>query len=164
MLIEKKDGPGKKILDRILKEVGNKVAKVGWFSSARYENGTPVAYVATIHEYGSTQKNIPPRPILRPTISKKQGDWRTLAEQLGESIIKGNESVDGALNKIGLKAAGDIRQTITEITTPALEESTIKARLRKRKDKKTMGFLSKPLIDTGIMLNTVTHVVEDEEK
>lgn len=41
-------------LDAIPEGFANRVAKVGWFPSAKYEDGTPVAYVAAIQEYGGT--------------------------------------------------------------------------------------------------------------
>ena len=37
-----------------LKELDSRVAKAGWFSTAKYENGTPVAYIAAIQNQGVT--------------------------------------------------------------------------------------------------------------
>lgn len=36
-----------------IKELDGKVAKAGWFESSKYEDGTPVAYVASIQEFGA---------------------------------------------------------------------------------------------------------------
>jgi hypothetical protein len=49
---------------------------------------------------------------------------------------------------------GDIRQTITEITTPPLSEFTLEQRLERGNSSE------KPLNDTGYMLATLTSVVQ----
>ena len=36
-----------------LKELDGKVAKAGWFTSARYPDGTPIAEIAAIQEFGA---------------------------------------------------------------------------------------------------------------
>jgi hypothetical protein len=41
-------------IDAIGEGFANREAKVGWFSSDKYEDGTPVAYVAAIQEFGGT--------------------------------------------------------------------------------------------------------------
>ncbi len=41
-------------IDKIGEGFKNREARIGWFESARYEDGTPVAYVATIQEFGGT--------------------------------------------------------------------------------------------------------------
>ena len=52
------------------KELDGKELKVGWFASSKYENGTPAAYVAAIHEFGYPEGNIPPRLGMRGTIQE----------------------------------------------------------------------------------------------
>lgn len=151
-------------LPALLKSLDGKVGKVGWFKEQKYndKNGTPVAYVATIQEYGYAPKNIPARPFMRPTIAAKQNEWKAIAQQGAEQIVKGNQTVNGVLELLGQKAAGDIKRTITRITEPPLSPKTIAARRAKRSDHNTIGLLTKPLIDTGYMLNSLTNVVEDE--
>lgn len=165
MVIKKVPGQGAKELQFLIKGLDDKkVGKVGWFKDAKYpdKNSTPVAYVATIQEFGYPAGNIPPRPFMRTTIREKQVEWKRIAEQQSKQILKGSTNMTGALELLGQKAAGDVREKITQITTPPLKESTIQARLAKRRDKKTMGLLTKPLIDTGLMLATLTNTVEDE--
>ena len=148
-----------------LKTLGDrKVGKVGWFEDSKYPEKphAPVAYVATIQEYGYPAGNIPARPFMRPTIRDKQTQWRLIAEQGAKAILKGSAKPGDVLEAIGLRAAGDIRKTISLITAPPLKESTIRARLAKRANKKTVGSLTKPLIDTGLMYGTLTSKVEDE--
>lgn len=162
MTVRREDGPGKKQLEFILKNIGNKVAKVGWIDRSAYENGSTVATVAAIQEFGDPAHNIPPRPFFRITIANKKNDWLRLARTGARAIAKGTASIQRVMQGIGLKAAGDTRKTISLIQNPPLKQSTIRARLSRRSDKKTVGNLTKPLVDTGIMLNTLTNSVEDE--
>lgn len=45
-----------------------------WFagidSTSKYEDGTSIALVAMVHEYGSPSRGIPARPLFRPTRQK----------------------------------------------------------------------------------------------
>jgi hypothetical protein len=75
MRVRHVSGNGRKALEVALQTLGNKVGKVGWFEGAKYPDGTQVAYVATIQEYGYSPKNIPPRPFMRPTIVKYRNTW-----------------------------------------------------------------------------------------
>tara|TARA_R110000851_G_C13077978_1_gene565526 strand:+ start:746 stop:1234 length:489 start_codon:yes stop_codon:yes gene_type:complete len=134
-------------------------SKVGWFESAKYPDGTPVAYVAAIQELGSTKNNIPPRSFMRTTISSKSGDWKKLAESGARAVLAGNASPADVIMGLGLAAEGDIRKTIAEMSAPALKESTIKNRLRKMANGKKVGNLNKPLVETGLMIATLTSVV-----
>ncbi len=151
-----------KQLEIALKGLEGKVGKVGWFEKSKYEKGVPVAYVATIQEYGFAAKNIPPRPFMRPTIENKRVEWQKVAESGAKAILEGRQTLYNIMEAIGLKAAGDIRKTISSIWAPPLKPATIAARLRRRKNKKVTTNLTKPLIDTGIMLGTLTNTVEDE--
>ena len=63
---------------------------------------------------------------------------------------------------LGQLAAGDIRKKISEIQQPPLQEATVKARKRRYKDRKTTGNLTKPLVDTAVMVNSVTNTVENK--
>jgi len=148
-----------------IKELSNnKVGRVGWFENSRYpdKDATQVAFVAAQNEYGNPNKNIPARPFMRPTIAAQQNTWKKVAEQGARNILKGNQTSGDALEMLGLKAAGDIRKTISKILTPPLAPSTIQARLARYADKQTVGSLTKPLIDTGLMFATLTNTVEDE--
>lgn len=159
----KREGKGLEKLAVALKDLNKKVGKVGWFAGSKYPEppNLPVAYVATIQEYGWASKNIPPRPFMRPTIAAKQGVWKSIAESESRKIIRGESTVTQALDLIGQKAAGNIRETIAALTNPPLSPITIQRRVD-RKTRKTIGSLDKPLIDTGLMYGTLTNTVEDE--
>lgn len=150
-------------LAKALENLDGKVGKVGWIHSSMYIDGREyVAEVAAQNEFGNPNKHIPARPFMRPTISEKRQEWANISKQGAEQILKGNYDIGQVLELLGLKAAGDIRKKITQITSPPLAQSTIDARLAKRANKSTVGNLTKPLIDTGIMMNTLTNSVEDD--
>ena len=143
--------------DRIrqaLRELERTQTKVGWFESAKYVDGTPVAYVATIQEFGYAAGGLPPRPFFRPTIVSEQAAWRTLIAQASKGVVTGKRTSFQAMELIGLQAAGDVRKTISQIITPALSPSTIAAR------KKRGNSSTKPLVDTRVLINTLTHQTE----
>ncbi|EMH6309298.1 TPA: hypothetical protein O4G03_002378, partial [Proteus mirabilis] len=70
-----------------------------------------------------------------------------------------NITLDNGLTQIGATVAGDVKLAIKAVTTPALEESTVKARARRHSKGKATD---KPLVDTGQMLQAVSFVVEDK--
>ncbi|UAW63482.1 hypothetical protein KMZ15_05125 [Mycoavidus sp. HKI] len=156
-------GPGGARLYNALKQIDSKVAKVGWFESSKYENGTPVAYVAAIHEYGVPEKNIPTRATMRPTLQAQRAPWVSLAQAGLTGVFRGTETASTAMEKIGAKAAGDIRKAISQLHTPPLKVKTVKARLRGKKQGRVVSLtIAKPLVDSGVLLNTLTHLVENK--
>lgn len=163
MTVKRVPSPDAYKLKQALKNLDGKEGKVGWFEKSRYDDAesTPVAYVAAQNEFGNPNKNIPARPFMRPTIASERNNWAKIGEQGAKNILKGNKTIGDVLELIGLKASGDIKKTITKITTPPLSPVTIARRLSRYKDQSTVGNLNKPLIDTGIMLNTLTNTVED---
>lgn len=75
-------------------------------------------------------------------------------------MLSGSQTGEMAMERIGLKVANDWRETITKIFDPPLSPKTKAARLRKKKDRKTVGSLDKPLIDTSQMIESLTNTVE----
>lgn len=134
--------------------------KVGWFKSAHYPDGTPVAYVAVIQEYGYPDGGIPPRLGMRETAQAKRKEWAALVASGARSVLAGKSTGPQVMEALGLKAAGDMRKHIAEVQSPPLKDDTIKARRAQRSDKVTMGNLSKPLVFTGHLLATLTNTVE----
>jgi len=149
-------------IDAAIKDIGQMKLRVGWFASAKYETGTPVAMVAAAHEFGVPQNGLPPRPFMRPTIAENRDRWLKYFAQQVRHIFEGESTVEIALNQVGLNMAGKIKQAISKVTQPPLKTATVKAKMRKRKTAKTPGNLTKPLVDTGLMISTVTHEVSRE--
>lgn len=137
-----------------LKELNGLQTKVGWFESAKYPDGTPVAYVAAIQEFGYPEGGIPPRPFFRPTIEAKQAEWAAAVAVMAKRIAAGRMTAFQAIDALGGAAAGDVRKTISEVVAPELDKRTIAARKRRGNNSE------KPLVDTRILLPTLTHVTE----
>jgi hypothetical protein len=148
-----------KSLAEHLKELDGLETRIGWFPTAKYPDGTPVAFVAAVQEFGVASKNIPARPFLRPTREKYIPEWRALAAQGAKAMLAGKQTAWSVMEAIGLRGAADVAKTISEVFTPPLSPKTIAARLRKRSDRKTVGLLTKPLVDSGLMISTVTSQV-----
>src|SRR4051812_36475880 len=87
-----------------LAQLGNNEAKVGWFESAKYADGTPVAYIASIHEFGYAPKNIPPRLGMRFTAAAQTPQWRAESEALSKRVLAGKMTGFDAMEAIALSA------------------------------------------------------------
>jgi len=153
-------GIAEKLRSRMQRDIEHKVIKIGWLESAVYENGTPVGEVAAIQEFGTA--TIPARPFIRPTIEEKKSEWSKNIQDGVREVMRGAMTADAMLQIVGNGAAGDIKKTISELTSPELEESTILARVRRTASGDRTDSIEKPLVDTGTMLATLTSVVEDK--
>lgn len=142
-----------KDLVKELEKLGKMSASVGWHPTAKYPDGTPVAMVATVMEYGNVKKRVPPRPTVRPTIAEKGKVWSQHAGQGIKAVAEGKITPFALMDLLGGEAAGDVRMAIADLTTPPLSEVT-KA-IRKR-----MGYKpDKPLVRSSLMLTTCVHEV-----
>lgn len=145
--------------------------KVGWFSTNWYpaiaskkpggkgKPAVPVAYIATIHEHGHLESGIPARPFMQPTIDREETNWRDFLAVEIPRVLAGATTLEDVLEALGLNVAGEIAQSIRNVDAPPLKPATIAAKRRKMADQNTVGNLSKPLVETGIMLDTVSHTV-----
>ena len=154
------DNSGSKALEKLAGQMKRAKLEVGFFESATYPDGTPVAYVAAIQEFGNPAGNNPSRPFFRNAISQHDG-WKDLASKAMNAVVEGRMGLDQALNQMGLKMAADVKDSITDGSYEALKQSTLDARQSR---KRTEGVASKPLIDTGQMLQSVTYAVNGEMK
>ena len=67
-------------LQAALAELAKKVSKaasveVGFLEGATYPDGTSVAMIAAIDEFGAPANGTPPRPYFRNMIAKDSPDW-----------------------------------------------------------------------------------------
>lgn len=145
-------------MKRILDEVESKEVQVGFFESSAYEDGTPVAYVAAIQEFGYPEGNIPARPFIRPTVAEQREAWRKTLQQGFKAAINERITVMHMLEQFGMAAAGQVKITISKITDPPLSAATLAARQSR---KKTDGVSTKPLVDTGLLISSVQSAVVD---
>jgi hypothetical protein len=99
--------------------------KVGFLAGATYANGTPVAMVAAIQNFGAPARGIPPRPFFSSMIADKQAEWGPAAGRL----LKDNDYDSLAtLEQIGQGIAGQLRQSIIDTNDPPLSPVTLMLR------------------------------------
>jgi len=142
-----RSGPGVATLMTALRGLEGLEGKTGWFENATYPEGTPVAYVATIHEFGTSR--IPARPFMRPAVADHGQEWIDQLGQGAKAALMGEMAPAQVLELVALQAAGDVAQKIQEVSSPALSPVTVA--------RKGHG---KPLIETGQMFQSVTGKVE----
>ena len=143
--VSSKGGDKLKAALKKAEEARRSKVKVGFFSSARYEDGQPVAEVAAIQEFGGG--NVPERPFFRQAIAIMEDE---LPGKLAKIIDPTTMTVDAAAaDKIGEYAAGVVRDRIRDFQDPGNAESTI---LAKGKDD--------PLVRSGKMMNSVSYETE----
>ena len=138
---------------RNLKKIENANLQIGWFD-AKYEDGTPVAQVAMIQEFGAPEKNIPPRPFMRPAKMEHAKDWKAQFEKAAKNLHKGRIREEDILNELGDRIVADIRGAIMDVHFPPLKEQTLKTRRGKG------NYSDKPLIDTKRLFDTLDKKVE----
>lgn len=149
-----RDTSGSEALRKALADIASKQARAGFFEHSKYADGTPVAYVAAIQEFHAQHA----RPFMRPTIEEQRGAWRASLKQGMQAVVGGRLDATAVFEQIGMLAAGDVRLTISRIISPPLADATIAARQRRRR---TPGVSTKPLVDTGLMIQSVTSEVTD---
>lgn len=147
-------------LNQALKDLNGLEGKVGWFAKSKYpETGEYVAAIAAQNEYGNPSKNIPARPFMRPTIIAQQNAWLDLAARVSAKVLDGGLSAQQGMELIAVQAENDVLKKIKSIYEPPLSPYTIAKRLQRYKNKAKVGNLTKPLVDTGLMIATLTHEV-----
>lgn len=147
-----------KAIRAVLQAAGRAEIRVGFFPTQRYTDGTPVAYVATVHEYGYGP--IPPRPFMRPTVTSKKAEWAQNMRAALASAMKAMtvSAVTSNFDQVGAAAAADISYTISQVRSPMLKPSTLKAR-QSRQSKKAKTVSIKPLVDTGVLIQAPQYAV-----
>ena len=134
----------KAALDKIAANLSNGAeVEVGFMSSASapYPDGTSVAAVAAFNEFGTAHS--PPRPFFRNAIVKNSGKW---PKNVATALKDNDYDPVAALDAVGAEIEDEIRLEIRSNTPPPNAPSTVAAK----------GF-SRTLIDTSILLNSVTH-------
>ncbi len=118
---------------------------VGFLEGATYPDGTSVPLVAAVQEFGAPARNIPPRPFFRLMIAEKAESWPDAVAALLET---NDYDATQTLMQTGEGIKGQLQQSIKDTNSPPLAPATIAKK----------GF-SKPLIDTGVMINSIDYKV-----
>ena len=124
---------------------------VGFFSSARYPDGTYVASVAAWNEYG-TSTGVPERPFFRNAIA---GADRAIMPIMKAGIDPKTMALDErTASLVGEVMKARIQQSIVMLREPPNAPSTTAPRPRGKGS-------DNPLIDEGFLHESVTYAVGD---
>lgn len=168
-------------LDRVLESLARKLErggklKVGFLEGATYPDGTPVAMVAALQNFGAPARGIPPRPFFTNMIAEKSERW---ASALAVMLKRNDWDVDKTLEQMGAGIKGQLQQAIVDMNAPPLSAITLMLRKMRYEDpdlevtgatvgeaarrvaagESTAGGSSKVLIDTAHMINSVDYEV-----
>lgn len=137
---------GDKIVKKLRKATDKEnILHVGFFPGSTYPDGTPVAYVAAINNYGTQDSGgfIPAAPFFSNVVRERQKNW---AKGIGYQFVHNGYNLEDAVRTAGEAIRSDIVKSINDTTEPPNAESTI--RQSKNKNKKR-------LIDTSTMIRAV---------
>jgi hypothetical protein len=152
--------------------------QVGFLAGSTEANGVSLPMVAFLMEFGAPKAGIPPRPYFRTMVAKHKGEW---GDQLGKLLVAHDYDGTRALNLMGEVISGELRESIIDLTAPALSAVTLmlrkmrganpdlvvtgkvvgEAAARVKAGESTSGVSTKPLVDSGTMLNGVGHQVTE---
>lgn len=167
-----------KELAKLSKQVSTAASvEIGFMENATYDDGTPVAMVAAIQEFGAPHAGIPPRPFFRTAVKKNSPKW---GPSISALLVRSNFDAKATLSSIGMSIEGEISESIAEWEAPPLSPVTLMLRKMRKdnpslvvtgktvgeaaakvaKGESTGGVSTKPLVYTGTMLRSVTSVVK----
>lgn len=121
-----------------------KVVHVGVPEGPKETDGTPMAMIAAVHEYGAPSQGIPERPVYRVVVRKNREKYLQLNRTNLVKMLRGQMTADQALGQLGEMAKGDVQSEIRNGDFTPLKPATIK-----RKGS------SRPLIDKGQYIQSI---------
>lgn len=105
--------------------------------------------IAHLHEYGDPEHGVKERSFIRRVLVEKVVEIAEMQRKLAGQIVLGKMTQARALGLLGAFVAGEVRKLIASgAITPANEPSTVAAKGS-----------SKPLVDQGILVNSITFEV-----
>lgn len=141
--------------------------RVGFLEGATYPDGTPVATIAALNNFGAPGAGIPPRPFFSNMIADKAPGW---GAQFAGVLKACDNEADAALELMGEGMAGQLREAIVQTTGPANSPVTDLLKQRFPMGGQTFADVQearrdvaagetapagKPLVWTGLLLGSV---------
>jgi hypothetical protein len=165
-----------------LAEIAKNVSKasevdVGFLEGSTYADGTNTAMVAAIQEFGAPGAGIPPRPFFRTMIEAKSPEW---PDAVGNLLVTNGYDAAKTLGQTGAAIQGQLQQSIIDTFDPPLSPVTLMLRKMRAEDpglvvtgktvgeaarrvaagESTEGVSTKPLVDSGHLLASVSYEVK----
>ena len=145
---------------------GNRAVLVGVPVGAADEvsedgKSVPMAVVAATQEFGDPERNIPERPVLRQGVRNGRAKFSRINARSLRLIMRGQMSMDGALNLLGVAAVGSVQGEFVH-PDPAfapLQDSTVAARKRRWP---SMPASTRPLVASGSYRQSISYVLDKE--
>jgi len=132
--------------------LGKMGVKAGIVEGTGSVGGVGIAQYGAYNEYGVPGKkkkwDIPPRPFIRGFVENESAGIKTKQEQIFNMVTAGKIEAKQAINLLGQFAQDGIKRYVKSGDFEPNAESTIK-----RKGS------SRPLIDTGTLLNSIRYEV-----
>jgi len=142
-------------MDEIRKQLaalGKMGVKVGVVEGSGSVDGVSIAQYGAYNEYGVPGKKqkwaIPPRPFIRGFVENNSGEIKAAQEKILKLVSEGKITADTAIKRLGQFAQDGIKRYIKSGDFVPNAEST-----KKRKGS------SRPLIDTGTLLNSIRYEI-----
>lgn len=158
---------GDKLRERLQKLASMHVtAKVGFLDRATYPDGTSVAYVAYVNEYG---RGNPPRPFLKQTENRCHKKWtKGIIHALIASGSVNQANMKKAYEMAAQVAVGDVKKAIKSwpSTEPVPNSpATIRRKAKRGRSGRNLAPIDpgQVLIDTGRMIAAVGYEVKIEK-
>lgn len=146
--------------------------RVGFLENTTYPDGTSLPMVAAIQEYGAPRVGIPPRPYFRTMIKQQGPGWGGILTKI---LAAEDLDAEKALGRMGEVIKAQLYQSISSLQSPPLSEVTLMLRMMKKKDsalvvtgrtvaearrrvaagERASGVSTKPLIDTGWLIQHI---------
>lgn len=143
-------GDTKKLLSAIDKLNVLNVVKVGVpMGASPAPDGTPMAMIGAVHEFGDPPRGVPERSWLRRPVRENKLVYVRLNRINILKVLLGEMTMNQALDLLGQTAVGHVK-TFLSTNDYQLKQSTI--------DRKGS---SQALIDEGNLRGSVNHVIEE---
>ena len=127
-------------------------------SNAERDEGISNAQLLYLHEQGIPSHNIPPRPVLDPAIMQDEVQSKIeslMKDAAKQALLNGDrEAAEKDFHKAGMVGRDACKKWITDGNNLAPNAPSTIAKKGS----------SKPLVDTGSMLNSITYAVRKKKR
>lgn len=134
---------GLQALKKQLKDVEIKVGLPK--GTPRNDEGVSLIEIGATNEFGSPAKGIPERSFIRIPLDNAKEKYFKIATKQGIDILNGKQTIDGAIEKIGIWGQTVIKKSFTNNNWEANSQTTI-----------DIKGSSRPLIDSGQLRQSIT--------
>lgn len=131
-------------LKKVLKELKGLGVSVGIHRAEGEVEGTTIALIGTVNEYGSTDGHTPERSFMRSTYRENIKTYKGDIKKIIQSVIAGKYTAKVGMGRLGKKAELDIKNKIASNIQPENAQST--------KDQKDS---TSTLIDDGQLIASI---------